>query len=672
MKRRKKITMPNSSAKKKAITPVKFPHEKDDSSESELQIDTNGFETPTKKSENIKETRSVPNSSRKKKRRRIRKSSTGEDEKIDLAIEDIEDTIQSCIQKNKELTPEAIKIILRKLVKNEHVLAICRLKEEEMAQKSEENGNDADDENDEVIPKLTRAKAKQMDKKLLPLVPLKQPEKDSEVVQFLQKEIHDDDETDPEYQPEEDANTTISDIDSLPATPQSTKKPETEEILFDGLFKLPRMRNESLTQSEGEAEPICKRTRTRLCLETTPIETLESTLVAPDITMDMYDHDMDVDKHWADFLNEFARPLNPNADDDDPNDPEFKPVDAVPLDKEELANVAISKKEYNTLLKELMEIVDTMDDSLLETSVVQTPTNTKETEKKLRSPRSVRKRASSNVNETPLSTRKQQEELHTPPLETSTPFVPNLMSTTINSISSAELSSIPVQPVFHEIQEKNAIIETKPLINMSIQNPVNPEQFIALDGLNLLSYAQYQDGVYYLPTTQKILIEVPTEHLLRSISPQSNNKIILSDSLNSQTSNMMTTFNISNSSIVSIDGSNLKLGKTKPIKTYENIDFSPPPPVLEKRDSSLGMTDEQRKILEQQLRMHVQITTQNYLQTYSHPKYWQQADQFVGYLYEIEPLTRWSEQYPVVQMAIDLMQQWKRNVDGVSGKFIVE
>lgn len=304
--------MPNSSTKKKANTslkPLTEVQQSGESSESELQIDTGSFKTPTKKPD-TKQIRSSPTSNRQKKRRRIRGSSAGEDEKLDLAIEDIEDTIQSCINKNKELTPEAIKIILRKLVKNEHVLAICRLKEEELQQKSEEKGNDADDENDELIPKLTRAMAKQMDKKLLPLVPLKQPQTDTEVVEFLQKEIHDDDETDPEYQPEEEEqNTTISDIDSLPATPQSMKKPEME-FSCDGIFKVPRIRNESLTQSEGEAEPICKRTRTRLCLETTPIETLESTLVAPDITVDMYDLDKDVDQHWADFLNEFARPFS--------------------------------------------------------------------------------------------------------------------------------------------------------------------------------------------------------------------------------------------------------------------------------------------------------------------------------------------------------------------------
>lgn len=283
---------------------------KSESSEAELQIDMESFKTPTKK---VQEKTPDPrlNSNRKRKRKRIKSCSTGEEEKLDLALEDIEDTIQSCIKKNKELTHEAIKTILRKLVKNEHVLAIVKLKEEEIMKRLEENGNEADDENDEVAMKLTRSKAKQMDKKLLPLVPLKQPEQDTEVAALLREELHDEDETDPEYQPDEDPNTTISDMDSLPSTPQSNKKSFDEPIFSnDGVFKIPRIRNESLTQSEGEAEPICKRTRTKLCLETTAIETLESTLIAPDITTDMYECDMDVDQHWAEFLNEFARPLS--------------------------------------------------------------------------------------------------------------------------------------------------------------------------------------------------------------------------------------------------------------------------------------------------------------------------------------------------------------------------
>uniref|UniRef100_A0A336MFL2 CSON000955 protein n=1 Tax=Culicoides sonorensis TaxID=179676 RepID=A0A336MFL2_CULSO len=677
-----KHKLSTSNNKKKSNRSLSKDTKDPDSSENELKIDAScSFKTPSKKTDNKTVDSPTHSSWNKKKRRRIRKSSTGEDEKLDLAIEDIEDTIQSCIKKNKELTPDAIKIILRKLVKNEHVLAICRLKEEELLQKSEENGNDADDENDEVIPKLTRAKAKQMDKKLLPLVPLKTTKTDTEVVEFLQKEIHDEDETDPEYQPEEDPNTTISDMDSLPATPQSVRKPE-NEVLIDGVFKIPRIRNESLTQSEGEAEPICKRTRTRLCLETTPIETLESTLVAPDITVDMYDHDKDVDKHWADFLNQFTKPFNPHADDaDDPSDDEFQPGKHVPLDKEELADVAISKKEYNTLLKELMEIVDTMDDSFLDVTTEPSQIETKEVERKLRSPRSVRKKVPSAIisDPCPNETLTHETDLNTP--EKSESFGPNLMSTmnesTIENVN-GDQSSVQVDTFLNDTartseSEKSSLINLKSTLSLSIQNPINAEQWISLDGINLLNYAQYQNGVFYLPTTQKILIEVPTEQLLKSISSQSDTKIILTDSINeslNSTARTIDTSNILSNSTTNDSVFSSKIRRVKQEKTYDYLDFSPPTPDL--NTNQTGFTEEQAKILDQQLRMHIQLSTQNYLQTYSHPKYWKEADGILNFLYELDFHIRWSEQYPALRLALDQTEQWKKFVDSENGKEVVD
>lgn len=79
----------------------------------------------------------------------------------------------------------------------------------------------------------------------------------------------------------------------------------------DGLFKIPRLRNDShcSQQSEQEQENIARRTRSKLCLQTTAIETIESTFIPPDITTDMYDFDCDMDLVWKEFLNEFTKPL---------------------------------------------------------------------------------------------------------------------------------------------------------------------------------------------------------------------------------------------------------------------------------------------------------------------------------------------------------------------------
>lgn len=76
----------------------------------------------------------------------------------------------------------------------------------------------------------------------------------------------------------------------------------------DGIFKLPRQRNDSIGSNHEEI--IAKRTRSKLCLETTPIEAIESNFIPPDITTDMYDFDGELDQAWIEFLNEFTKPLS--------------------------------------------------------------------------------------------------------------------------------------------------------------------------------------------------------------------------------------------------------------------------------------------------------------------------------------------------------------------------
>lgn len=44
--------------------------------------------------------------------------------------------------------------------------------------------------------------------------------------------------------------------------------------------------------------------------------------------------------------------------------------------------------------------------------------------------------------------------------------------------------------------------------------------------------------------------------------------------------------------------------------------------------NAFGFTDAQRLVLERQLRIHVQLSTQSYLQTYGHPRLYHWASQF--------------------------------------------
>lgn len=56
---------------------------------------------------------------------------------------------------------------------------------------------------EKTTPKLTRAKAKALNKYPLPVAPFKHSEPDSEVVALIREELHSDDD-DEEYQPGED------------------------------------------------------------------------------------------------------------------------------------------------------------------------------------------------------------------------------------------------------------------------------------------------------------------------------------------------------------------------------------------------------------------------------------------------------------------------------------
>lgn len=69
------------------------------------------------------------------------------------------------------------------------------------------------------------------------------------------------------YKSDDEINTTHSDIDSQPATPSSQTDAieETPSAIYthDGLFKIPRSRNDSASQSEHEYI-IAQRTRSKI------------------------------------------------------------------------------------------------------------------------------------------------------------------------------------------------------------------------------------------------------------------------------------------------------------------------------------------------------------------------------------------------------------------------
>lgn len=113
-------------------------------------------------------------------------------------------------------------------------------------------------------------------------------------------------------QSDDDINTTTSDIDSAPATPSSQVDPSEEAnalYTHDGLFKIPRARNDSCASQLEQEYIIAQRTRSKISLAETPIEAIESTFKAPDAPLDMYQSEPDLDPEWFGFLQDYMNPL---------------------------------------------------------------------------------------------------------------------------------------------------------------------------------------------------------------------------------------------------------------------------------------------------------------------------------------------------------------------------
>ncbi|CRK98353.1 CLUMA_CG011713, isoform A [Clunio marinus] len=587
-------------------------------------------------------------------------------------------TVENTIEKCENFTPEAAKKILLKLIKNEHILALSLLKAEEEAKsekslESEEDDDEDDDgksENDiPAPPKLTRLKAKQLNHQLPVPGSLKSPEPCEEVVALIQSDLPNDDDEDEEYRPcDEDGsddditNTTLSDIDSQPSTPGSAlfyNEQGFDSPIKENEFKVPKPKELSI----GEQETISRRTRSKFCLTTTSIETIESTFIPPDITTDMYDLDQEneIDNEWKEFLNEFMMPLTDADADDDKSDPEYVAAEKVPMDKEELRPVRVSKKELNQLISELLEDTGLNFDS-------DPSTSNKRTSFDVQTNKNKRQRTISPISTKPSSPKISSrmyspEELHTPPKY-------NFTSTNVNEHASPayenkdnnrqqeeaiEMSSfsLPANQQILQTPQRNVLpkstsvqssnfsphpislqqpqqVSTSGIVgsvqNLTQQQPqilvVNSQNQLELcSSSSLINQAFFNNGVYQLPQFQSVVVQVPTIDLLQ-------NSLNLSTA---STDENKETFETIDDGEDSPDNSqNLTDDKKKQLKVpnlrdklleFKYLETLPPPKEKTFDPNMRGFTYEQMQIFEQQMRFHAQFLTQHFIQVYKTPKW---------------------------------------------------
>uniref|UniRef100_V5GD07 GON-4-like protein n=1 Tax=Anoplophora glabripennis TaxID=217634 RepID=V5GD07_ANOGL len=280
-----------------------------------------------------------------------------------LIIESIEDELQRRLEEKAaktKLNAIHVKNIIKHVVTNEHVLALV---------KKAENPTGCN-ESIPYEPKLTRAKAKELLSSVaIAPMPWTTSKPTSEVQALFTEELQEDSSGD-EYIPGEEESeddrdsSIISDPPSVPPPTPPTPSANIDSYTQtnwtdDGVFKIPP--NKSKEEVEEEAN-IARRTRSKLCLSSTPLEVIEEAFIPPDITTDMYDMHCDNDD-WMDFLKKFTRPLDEvaKATEDEEQDPEYNILadeEIDKIDKEELRvdkAVKVTRKELNDLIAELLE-----------------------------------------------------------------------------------------------------------------------------------------------------------------------------------------------------------------------------------------------------------------------------------------------------------------------------
>ncbi|XP_038071708.1 GON-4-like protein isoform X2 [Patiria miniata] len=351
------------------------------------------------------------------------------------ACDVLEKSLEENAAKNN-LSVVNVKNILHHVITNEHVLAMVRNTMEDDSTEDKPNSSDPSGSRPVVFePKMTRAKLKEVSEKsgkvpfVWPVSPVKKPKPQFTDLNFSDSDDDDDDEYKPSQEDllkeESDYESTASFGSPCPSTPRSSlntsfledleeeeMEEETEEppsspsetpmpststsspakgthiraVAMPMGPPLPRSRNERLKEDakflkqldeldqeiERSEDTIAHRTRSKFPIDK-PLEEIEASFIAPDITEDMFDTWEDAfedNEEWVRWLAGLYHgpKLDPEVSDtgeDDQNDPEYNFLaEEEAVDEEDFRNdktVRISKKEVNELLDELIDAYENED-----------------------------------------------------------------------------------------------------------------------------------------------------------------------------------------------------------------------------------------------------------------------------------------------------------------------
>ncbi|KAH8298573.1 hypothetical protein KR044_012147, partial [Drosophila immigrans] len=628
--------------------------------------------TPTRASANSSHSsvNSTPTQSNRRptrKRRRLDKDSNGQQRRPSLEsqldecnIEDVKEIDRRLrkVARVNAITSEDMHKVVRSVVRNEHVLALVTLKaEDELArekreaeaqeklhmQEQQQRGAIIITETPSVA-KLTRAKARELNRTPgISLPPLKDSPVDNDIEALIREDLHSDEEDEEytfkedDFHSDEDPNTTASDFDSNPCTPQTPLTAnEDSPVKFssDGCFKLPLDKN-------TEDLRIATRTRSKLCLQQTTIEDLQSEFKPPDVEehFDVLESDLTAnDADWMQFLNDFSKPLSNTilGDDDDPdNDPEYVAAEMVPVDAEELRDVNISKKELTDLVSELFA-------GLLQEGVSLDSIELETPHKFL------------NYHNETLPSDPVEQVTRLIDFDSAPPLVPLITTTEAPEANVAELSM--TAPT--ELGSFHPDVMSTPSTLCNVADT-------SLNGtLKLLSMPT--DGI----GQQRIeLIAVPLPgqpncfQLAKVLAQSEQQEQLPSETVLEEESSYM-----DSAEPYDLNFSCKYLSVRKHIHSeyedqFESLRHLKPIPSMP-ATNAMGFSQEQHEMLQQQLRLHTQLLTQSFLQTYSHPTLYSMAHKPKEMLQELQLRATKDASFNCWNLsgAIELIKNWEHEL----------
>lgn len=428
----------------------------------------------------------------------------------------------------------------------------------------------------------------------------------------------------------------------------------------------------------------------------------------------MYDFEQDheIDNEWKEFLNEFMMPLTNAEEDDEKSDPEYVVSESVPVDKEELRPVRVSKKELNQLISELLEDSCNLNfdsdqpstsskrssfDS--QTSRVKKPRHSSPTNVKMQSPKVQSKVVPKDILETPpriiltpssaVETPQKAKQVEVVDSPMSNPFYQQQLMTpqrmgfcTPTLMQSPAMFASPYStqvqtPEVVSPQVSSPMVAPTPTSNLQItgvygavstQAPpilvLNAHNQLELHSpLTLMNQAFCSNGTMQLPQFQSIVVQVPTIDLL-----QNNFNVCVTQKSQEMIPNVAEVppvLEIDEPTVVTKEKK--KPGhKNEKLDVFQYLETEDPPDDSLLDTESRGFTVEQKNIFEQQLRMHAQLLSQHYLQFYANPQWWEKAEPVKSDLKEIKRVVNpekspFNAQY--INECLNMCTTWEQSLD---------